>query len=203
MSVIIDILGAIIIAGLLLLMLMGFQFHVTETAQRHIFASSMVHHMENAGSTLNHVIGMAGLGVGKPEEAVASAGTSSFVFRSYWDFHNNSIGNIAGQPNYISISLRNSPEGTGKAIELRQGNSTNIATHTILEDMGYIFWVDDLKFVYFDIHGSSTKDIKKIRSVDVRMTFRRGGPFIDTRDLTNKLQVKCYLMNTYLQEGVK
>lgn len=202
MSVILDILGAVIIAGLLLLMLMGFQFHVTETAQRHIFASSMVHHMENAASRLNHVIGMAGLGVDSPQNAVARADANAFVFRSYWDFHNDKLGNTREQPNYISISLRDSPESTGKAIELRQGNSTNIATHTILEDMGYIFWVDDLNFVYFDVNGSPTKDTKKVRSVDVRMTFRRGGPFIDTRDLTNKLQVKCYLMNTYLLEGV-
>ncbi len=198
---ILDILGAVIVGGLLLLMLITFQFQITETAERNMYAASMADHMEQASTRLNHIIGLAGLGIEDPKQAVVRADGDAFVFRSYWDYNSNAIGPTSGDPNYVSISLRESNGALGKAIEIRQGTDANIEDDAVLENMGYIFWVDDLSFVYYDLYDNQTQDPTVVRAADIRMSFQRPGPMMDSRPLTNRLQLKCFLMNTYLQEG--
>jgi hypothetical protein len=201
MSVILDALGAIIIGGLVLIMLVTFTTQIRETAERQMYAVSMATHMERASTRINHLIGLAGLGIEDPKEAVVRADSDVFVFRSYWDFQNDVMGPTSGPPNVLSISLHDSNGAQGKAIEIRQGTDANIDDDPVLENLGYIFWVDDLNFVYYDIDNAKTTDIATVRAADVRLTFRREGPLAGTRPLTNKLQMKCFLMNTYLQEG--
>ncbi|HOY84288.1 MAG: hypothetical protein LHW45_02235 [Candidatus Cloacimonetes bacterium] len=201
MSVILDVLGAVILGGLVLIMLITFQYQITETAERNMYAASMADHMEQASTRLNHVIGLAGLGIEDPKLAVVRADSDAFVFRSYWDYNNNAIGPTSGEPNFVSISLRESNGALGKAIEIRQGTDANIEDDPVLENMGYIFWVDDLGFRYFNIDNNPSTETTAIRAAELRMTFRRPGPLMDSRPLTNRLQLKCFLMNTYLQEG--
>lgn len=201
MSVILDILGAIIIGGLVLIMLITFTTRIRETAERQMYSASMVSHMEKAASRLNHLIGLAGLGIEDPNEAVVRADASAFVFRSYWDFQSDVMGPTSGDPNVLSISLRESNGAQGKAIEIRQGTDANIEDDPVLENLGYIPWVDELNFVYFDINNAQTANVEAVRSAEIRLSFRREGPLAGSRILTNRLQLKCYLMNTYLQEG--
>ena len=198
---ILDILGAVIVGGLLLIMLITFQFQITETAERQMYAATMASHMERASTRLNYVIGLAGLGIEDPKQAVVRADEDVFVFRSYWDFQNDAMGPTSGDPNFISLSLRDSNGQLGKAIEIRQGTDANIEDDAVLENMGYIFWVDRLGFSYFDIDNNPSTETPAIRAAELRMTFRRPGPMMDSRPLTNRLQLKCFLMNTYLQEG--
>jgi hypothetical protein len=201
MGVILDVLGAVAVGGLVLIMLITFQYQLQETAERQMYAATMASHMEKASTRLNYVIGLAGLGIENPKEAVVRADEDVFVFRSYWDFQGDVMGPTSGDPNYLSISLHPSNGALGNAIEIRQGDDENIDDDPVLENMGYIFWVDELRFQYFDQDGNETADMPVIRATNVMMTFRRPGPVAGSRDLTNRLQLKCFLTNTYLQEG--
>lgn len=193
MSVLIDVLGAIIIGGLLLIMLITFNYQLTENAERQLYAMNMTEHMENACVQLNYVIGFAGLGIEDFKESIVSAQVDIFEFQTYWDVSIDRLGNV---PRTISISLDNTvDQGTGKAIVIKQGSVP-------LENFGYIFWVSNLEFDYFDIDGVVTNATEKIRSVELRIEFSRPAPRLGSRDLTNRLQLKCFLMNLYLQEGV-
>lgn len=202
MSVLLDILGSVIIAGLLLIMLITFQYQLTETAERHMYAASMARHMEQASTRLNHLIGLAGLGIEDPRQAVVIASENRFIFRSYWDFQNDRMGATSGPPNVLSIVLVDDANGAlGSAVLIRQGDDAYIEDDVVLENMGYIFWVEELKYRYYDLYGHETNNTDEVRSVDVMLTFRREGPMMDSRGLENRLQLRCYLMNTWLQLG--
>lgn len=201
MGVILDILGAVALGGLVLIMLITFQYQLKETADRQMYAATMASHMEQASTRLNNVISLAGLGIEDPKDAVVLANDSVFVFRSYWDFLSDTMGPTSGDPNILSISLHASNGELGKAIEIRQGTDANINDDTVLQNMGYIFWVDDLRFEYFDIDGNLSTEAPAIRAANVMLSFRRPGPLSGSRDLTNRLQLKCFMTNTYLQEG--
>ncbi|HNZ07388.1 MAG TPA: hypothetical protein PK802_03680 [Candidatus Cloacimonadota bacterium] len=202
MSVLLDIIGSVIIAGLLLIMLTTFQYQLTETAERHMYAASMASHMEQASTRLNHLIGLAGLGIEDPRQAVVIASENRFIFRSYWDFEKDTMGATSGPPNVLSIVLvEDANEAMGSAVLIRQGNDAYIEDDVVLENMGYIFWVKELKYKYYDLYGHETHNTDEVRSVDIMLTFRREGPMMDSRGLENRLQLRCYLMNTWLQLG--
>lgn len=203
MGVLIDVLGAVIIGGLLLMMLITFQYQITETAERQMYAATMASHLEQASTRLNKLIGLAGLGIEDPKDAVVVADTNQVIFRTYWDCVNDVMGATSGDPYFVRIKLEDDANGAmGKAVVLRQSDDlANIDSGTVLENMGYIFWVDRLRFVYYDIDGNETTEAVQVRAAELMLTFRREAPRMGSRDLTNRLQLKCFLSNTYLQMG--
>jgi len=82
----------------------------------------------------------------------------------------------------------------GKALRVTQdGGEVN--------NLGFIFWIDALKFRYFDINGSLTTTPSQVRSVDLWLTFRRNAQTLHREPLRTKIQMRCYLMNAYLAGG--
>ena len=84
MSVLIDIIGSVVIAGTLIMMMLTFQMQLQESSSRLIYTSSMIDHMDNAANRINKAFALAGVGI--PADSVCVyAGTNRVVFRSYWD----------------------------------------------------------------------------------------------------------------------
>jgi hypothetical protein len=208
MGVLIDILGAVIIGGLLLIMLITFNYQLANTAERNMYAAQMTEHMESACMRLNYIIGLAGAGV-SPSTAVIDASEEKFVFKTYWDFETDKLEEegyymepTQGDPIQVAIMFEESASPYGGAIQIvREGVTDPV------EDLGYIFWVDAVEFRYYDINDNLMDEsfpsyLKRIRAVEMFLTFERPGPLIGDRPLTNSLQLKCYMMNAYMQEGL-
>ncbi|MDD4224473.1 MAG: hypothetical protein PHD87_07820 [Candidatus Cloacimonetes bacterium] len=213
MSVLLDILGAIMIGGLVLLMLITFNYQITETAERQMYQRFMTEHVEESTKQLNYVVGMAGLGIDDPSQAILIAQDSLFMFSTLWDHEQYQLGDIGSLfPQNVSIALYDEgsalssvSEGFGSVVEIRTSNPdiTDPAAQTLLEPYGFIFWVDELQFRYYDKSGallSGTVDPQLVRAVEMLLTFRREAPRLGSPDLSSRLQLKCYLMNTFLQD---
>lgn len=195
MTVLIDALGALMIATLLLLMMVTFQMQFQETADRTIFAAQMMTHEQRACRELNNLIALAGVDLPSDSLAVIVADSSRLVFRSYWDYSNN-IKTTVG--NSIDLKLRNSTTDVGRELDILQSSSP-------VYDLGSIFWLEDLRFTYYDMSGTSLGNSVtganrlNIYSIDVNMTFMREPPMIQTEPLRVRIQQRCYLMNRYLR----
>ncbi len=206
MSVLLDILGAVIIGGLVLIMLISFNAQLRQTAERNMYAAQVTENMESACMRLNYLIGLAGAGL-HPEKAVVVADEQKFRFRTYWNFEKDKLeeeGYFLNQVNPIEVTIQKAEEGAATGISiliLREGVEQPV------EDLGYIFWVDDLSFRYYDIDGKLVSNAsagfeKQIRSLDIFLTFRRPGPLMGDPPLINRLQLRCFMMNAYMQEGL-
>ncbi len=188
MSVILDILGSIIVGTLLLLMLVSFQYKMQASADRYLYMKDMIEHTDKAVEKLNKVIALAGVGY-TPATTVIYANSDSLVFRSYWNYETDSL---ELNPVTLSIKVSTLTSPVGKALVLRQNGVP-------LEDLGYIFWVNDLDFVYYDKNDAVTTTVANIRSAEARLTFSRTAPMGGTAALQNKIQVRCYFMNAYMR----
>jgi hypothetical protein len=195
MTVIIDVLGALMIATLLLLMMITFQMQLRETADRTIFAAQMMTHELRACRELNNLIALAGVNIPYDSVAVILADSTKMAFRTYWDYQNNVMTSTA---NTISLTLDTLATDVGKELSILQSASP-------VYDLGSIFWLEHLNFNYFDIDGGTLGQIvtgdtrKQIYSVDINMTFKRDPPLIQTIPLRVRIQLRCYLMNRYLR----
>lgn len=213
MPVLIDVLGSIVIGGILLIMLITFNIRITETGERQMYERYMTEHIEEATKQLNYVVGMAGIGIEDPYEAVFVADEDLFMFRTLWDHEEYQLGEIGGLfPQNVSIALYDSSSAIShtqlstdspKVIEIRTSGplESDPANQSLMEPYGFIFWVDDLRFRYYDISDNLLPDPvnpQLVRSVELLLTFRRDPPRLDGRDLENRLQMKCYLMNPYM-----
>lgn len=188
MNVILDVLGAVIIGSMLLLMMITFQYQMQESADRALYMKDMIDNMDTAATKLNAVIALAGIGF-DPDNTVLYAAPDSLVFQTYWDYQNDQLGFA---PSTLSIKLATMPSPYGKALTIRQDGVP-------LNNLGYIFWVDGLKFKYFDKVGTLTTNASKVRSTEAWLSFFRSPPRADGSVLRNRLQVKCFFMNAYMR----
>jgi len=188
MNVILDILGSVIIGSTLLLMMITFQYGMRESTDRALYMREMIDNMDTAATKLNAVIALAGIGY-DPASTVIYATQDSLVFRTYWDYQNDRLGFTA---NTLSIKLANLPSPYGRALTIRQNNVP-------LNDLGYIFWVDGLRFKYYDKFNALTTQASSVRSTESWLTFFRNPPRRNGELLRSRLQVKCYFMNAYMR----
>jgi hypothetical protein len=188
MGVILDVIGAMVIGGMLLLMMITFQYQMQEASDRALYIRDMIDNMDTAATKLNKVIALAGIGFA-PDATVLHATQDSLVFLTYWNYQTDQLGFT---PYTLSIKLNNVPSPYGKALVIRQDGVP-------LNDLGYIFWVDGLKFYYYDKDNAATTLAGKVRSTEVWLTFFRNPPRRDGSVLRNRLQVKCFFMNAYMR----
>lgn len=188
MSIIIDIIGSFIIGGMLLMMVLTFQYQLQESADRAMYLKEMVDHMDQAAVKLNSVIALAGVGY-PPNTAVIHATQDSLVFRTYWNFQNDEL---ALAPVTLSIKRSPMPSPYGYAAVIRQDGVP-------LNDLGYLFWIDEIKFRYYDRNDALTTTAANVRSAEVWLSFFRDAPRAGSRVLRNRLQVKCFFMNAYMR----
>jgi hypothetical protein len=195
MAVLIDLLGALMIATLLLLMMISFQFQFQNTADRTIFAAQMMTHEQRACRELNNLIALAGVNLPTDSVAVTVADSTRMAFRTYWDYMNNAMTTTA---NTLSLTLSPSTTDVGKELAILQSASP-------VYNLGSILWLEHLSFRYYDLAGNSLGQVvtgaarRNIYSIDVNMTFKRDPPVIQTTPLRVKIQLRCYLMNRYLR----
>jgi len=188
MNVILDVLGAMIIGSMLLLMMVTFQYGMRESADRALYMREMIDNMDTAATKLNAVIALAGIGF-QPNESVIHATQDSLVFRTYWDYQNDRLG---FSPITLSIKLSDMPSPYGRALSIRQDGVP-------LNDLGYIFWVDGLKFKYYTKTNALTTQAADVRGTEAWLTFFRNPPRADGAVLRQRLQVRCYFMNAYMR----
>ncbi|MCB5229781.1 MAG: hypothetical protein LHW44_06960 [Candidatus Cloacimonetes bacterium] len=188
MSVILDVMAAVVLGSILLLMMITFQYNLREATDRALYTKQMLDHMDLAAYKLNGVVALAGIGF-EPNEMVVHARPDSLVFNTYWDYQNNILGTHS---NTLSISLSPMPSPYGKALVIRQNGVP-------LNDLGHIFWVDRLRFVYHDRDGRVTTDRTKVRDTNIYLTFFRDPPRAGGQTLRNNLEIKCFFMNAFMR----
>jgi hypothetical protein len=197
MSVLIDLLGALMIATLLLLMMMTFQMQFQQTADRTIFAAQMMSHEQHACRELNNLIALAGVNYPGDSIVVIIADSTHMQFRTYWDYMNNAMTTTA---NTLSLTLNPSTTDVGRELAILQAASP-------VYNLGSILWLENLSFRYYDIAGANLGTVVtganrlNIYSIDVNMTFKREPPMIQTTPLRVKVQLRCFLMNRYLRHS--
>ncbi|MDZ4181994.1 MAG: hypothetical protein U1B83_03875, partial [Candidatus Cloacimonadaceae bacterium] len=165
MSVLIDVIGAMVIGSMLILMMFSFQYQLADTTNSAIYMANMVDHMQVANTRLNRLFSLAGIGLA-PANTVVVADSNRIEFRSKWDYAANRITTVEHR---ISLSLSNVDTPLGKALIVTQNG-------TQLNDLGYIFWVDRLQMRYYDINDILTTDPARIRSAEMWLTFRHNTP---------------------------
>lgn len=211
MSVIIDLLGALMIATMLLLMMITFQLQLRDTADRTIFAAQMMTHVQHSCIELNSLIAMAGINMPHSTQdsqdslVVTIARPNKLSFRTWWDFSDSVM--TAG-PNSVTIEVGPSSP-VGKQLNIIQANNP-------IYEFRPILWIEDILFIYYDIDGGVLTDAylnnnnestnitnrKKIASINVNLTFKRIPPRVtDVKPLETKIQMRCYLMNRHLKIG--
>lgn len=190
MSALLDVLSAMIVGGMVLLMIFNFQYQLTDTAQSVIYIADMMDHMQEAATRLNNLISLAGIGY-LPANMVTVADSIRLEYKTKWDYRADAI---SGTEHRIVIQIANTPTDFGRALQVTQDGSP-------INDLGYIFWIDRLRFRYFDINGQLTTTPSAVRSVDMWLTFRRSAPTQRLQPLRTKIQMRCYLMNAYLAGG--
>ncbi|MDP2173538.1 MAG: hypothetical protein Q8M98_00305 [Candidatus Cloacimonadaceae bacterium] len=188
MSFFIDIIGSFIIGGMLLMMMITFQYQMQESADRAMYMKEMVDHMDQAAVKLNSVIALAGIGY-PVTESVIHATADSLVFRTYWNYQTDQLALI---PVTLSIKLSPVPSPYGYAAVIRQDGVP-------LNDFGYLFWIDGLTLRYFDRNDIATTTAANVRSAEVRLFFFRTAPRHGSKVIRNRLQVKCFFMNAYMR----
>lgn len=194
MNIILDLIGAAIIGSMLILMMITFQFSLYTASDRMLYTMSMTDHMEMSATFLNNTIALAGVGV-SPDNTVVHASADSLVYRTHWNFLTEEYSDSEIN---MSIKLAAAPSPYGTQIVLSQDGVP-------LEALGNIFWVNELKFRYYDINDNlinyPESQKEDIRSTELRISFFRSSGSLSDRDIETKLQFKCYFMNAYMQEG--
>jgi len=181
------------IATMLILMMLSFQFQLQDTANRTMFVAQMLAHEQQACVDLNRIILLAGVGM-SPDSTMVAADSTSLTFRTYWDFRNNVL---TETPRSVSLSLL-TETGVGKQLHIVQEG-------TPVFDMGYILWVDRMTFSFFNRDDAlvalplTTASLKTIRGVVVNMVFKRNPPKVKSTVLKTKVQLRIYYMNCYLR----
>jgi len=190
MSVMLDVIGSVIIGAILIVMIMTFQLQLQETAGRIYYTSSMIDHMDNAASNVNHIFSMAGVGVPSDSICVA-ANSSSITFRTYWDCAGDSLSNVK---HLIDLSLADYGHDSGSVLEIQQDGN-------LIMPLGNILYIESMHLNYYDQNGAATSNLKDIMCAEVLLTFRRDSPWRPAQPLRSNIQLKCYFMNAYLQKG--
>jgi hypothetical protein len=190
MGALLDVLGALLIGTMLMMMMVSFQYQLQDTAQTATYAANMLDHMDTAAKSINGVIALAGIGM-EPATIVINSNTDAFKFRSYWNYITNELTSTMVT---INIELEAATAGEGKVLVIRQND-------IILDPLGYILWVDELNFKYYDINDQITTTAANVRAAEAWLTFKRDAIRPGAEPLRTKLQVKCFLMNAYMRGG--
>lgn len=190
MGVIFDVLGSIVIGGMLILMVMTFQMQLQESAERLMYVGSMIEHMDTACTRVNKLFALAGVGI-PVDSVVVVAATNRVVFRTYWNCDSDTLSNVR---HLIEFNIANVANPYGKALRITQNGST-------LEDIGYIMYVEGMTLRYYDKNDAITTSPGAVRSAEVLLTFRRDSTWRPNRPLRSNIQMRCYFMNSYLQGG--
>ena len=188
MSTLIDVLGAMVIGSMLMLMMITFQYQLRDTADSAIYMTGMIEHMQKASARLNNIIALAGVGY-TPATTVAIADTNRLKFYTKWNYQTDTISSVA---HTLEIKLSTTPTALGKSLTITQDG-------VLLNDLGYLLWIDRLKFVYYTKANALTTAPAQVRSAELWLTFRHNAPKPDQQPLHTKLQFRCYFMNSYLQ----
>ncbi|MCB5256559.1 MAG: hypothetical protein LHW63_03505, partial [Candidatus Cloacimonetes bacterium] len=75
MSVLLDVIGSVLIGGMLLVMIFTFTTQLGETTQRAIYTSTMIDYMDQAGTKINALVALAGIGIDEDEVVVTADST--------------------------------------------------------------------------------------------------------------------------------
>ncbi len=188
MSVMLDFLGSAMIASLLILMMITFQYQLRDQAQRTLYTATMVDHMDKACTKINAVLSLAGIGV-PADSACVTATTSRMVMRTYWDYQSDLL---SASRHSVEIKIVDLGSPFGKALTIVQDG-------TPLYDSGYIFYINEISFKYYNKSDLVTTVPSAVRSAEIFLTFRREAPNSGGRALITKIQLKCFLMNTYMR----
>jgi hypothetical protein len=188
MGVMLDVIGAFVIGGMLLLMMITLQFQLQEAADRAYYLKEMVDHMDQCATKLNSVVALAGVGF-TPSEAIIHATADSLVFKTYWNYQEDQLGTV---PVRLSIKLSEAPDPYGIAVLLAQDGVP-------LDDLGYLFWIDELKFRYYTKNDQLTTNASLARAAEIRMGFYHDPPREGSQPIRTKLQFKCFFMNAYMR----
>lgn len=188
MGVLLDVIGSIVIGATLVLMVISLQFQLQEAADRSYYLKEMVDHMDQCATKLNSVVALAGVGL-TPSTAIIHATEDSLVFWTYWDYQQDQLGIT---PVRLSIKLSDAPDPYGIAVLLAQDNEP-------LDDLGYLFWIDELKFRYYTKNDVLTTSASLARAAEIRMGFYHDSPRAGSSPIRTKLQFKCYFMNAYMR----
>jgi len=148
----------------------------------------MVEHMDNAATKINAVISLAGIGL-PADSACVTATASRLVFRSYWDWNANSL---SAARHSLELKIVDLGSPYGKALTLVQDG-------TVLNDLGYIFYINAISFKYYNKIDQVTTTASTVRAAEVFLTFRRDPPTSGGIPLQTKIQLKCFMMNTYMR----
>lgn len=190
MNALLDVLGSVFVGTLLILMMLTFQTQLNQTSQRILYVASMVDHMDQAANRLNKIIAQAGIGI-PPDSVCVTAGTSNIVFKTYWNCESDTLTNTRQT---IEMKIHNITSPYGKALVITQNG-------TPLKDTGYILYIESMALKYYDKNDILTTTPSQVRSVEMLLTFRRDYSSMDKYPLRSNIQVKCFFMNCYLQEG--
>ena len=195
MSILLDLLGALMIASLLMLMMISFQFQLQDIANRTMFSAQMMVHEQEACEDLNRLVALVGIGVA-PDSTVSTATATSATFRTRWSYVTNQM---LLSPTTLQLTLE-AATASGRRLRIVQGP-------TVVNDLANILWIEDLAFVYYDKAGAlvalptTATTIKTIRSMDVNMTFMRRSPRANKTPLRTRVSLRIYFMNCFLQGG--
>lgn len=192
-----DVLGAVIIGGTLIVMIMTFQLQLQENAMRLYFTGSMISHMDEVAEYINHIFSMLGIGFKDNEDVVVEATNKSIKFRTYWDFEADMI---SEEKQTIEIRLNDATESEfGRVLSIYQQRGETSKQFPL----EHILFIEDIGFNYYNRAGNNINSStdKEIMSAEVLLTFARASPWKPDYPLRSNLQLKCYFMNMYLQKG--
>ena len=197
MSVLLDIIGSIIIGGMLLIMLFTFSTQLTETAQRAIYTSTMIDYMDQAGTKINALVALAGIGI-EENDVVVTADSDRLVFKTMWSYDNDVLTEAI---HTIDITVvEEGMNDLGNVITIRQDDEllSNPAYVSYIDTYvdankvkyyGYILYVESMKFKYFDKDNNEltfplNENAKKdVRSAGIELGFKRDSVGLVSRPL--------------------
>jgi len=161
-----------------------------ETVDRVYHTSSMIDHMDTSANKLNHIFSMAGVGI-PVDSVVVVADSSRFVFRTFWNCETDTL---SDSRHLVEIKLNDDSTDFGRVLEISQDGS-------LIEPLGYIMYIEDIKLKYYNKHDVQTTNTGAMRYAEVLLTFRRDSSWRPDQPLRSNLQLKLFLMNSYLQGG--
>ncbi|MCB5271659.1 MAG: hypothetical protein LHW56_07420 [Candidatus Cloacimonetes bacterium] len=207
MSVLLDIIGSVVIGGMLLMMLFTFSTQLTETAQRAIYTSTMIDYMDQAGSKVNALIALAGIGI-PADDVVKTALSDRMEFRTMWSYD---LDVLTPDEHIIELKVEPGISDLGEVIAIRQDgvlltNPAYVDSLTYVESglvkyYGYILFVESMRFKYFDKNDAITNNKPDIRSAGIELGFKRDSVGLVSRPLRTSLYIRCFFMNSYMRMG--
>lgn len=191
-----------------MIMIFTFTTQLTETTQRAIYTSTMIDYMDQAGTKINALVALAGIGIDE-DEVVVVADSTRLVFKTMWSYDNDVLTNAE---HTIDLSVEAGMSELGNVIAIKQddvllSNPAYVSyVDTYVDSLkvkyyGYILYVESMKFKYFDKDDAITSTKADIRSAGIELTFKRDSVGLVSRPLRTSLYIRCFFMNSYMRMG--